>query len=209
MTYVVLKSGLWLIVLVLFVPTVSSCQILSDVRVLDDDCEEICWLGIQPSTSTRQQVDQIVGELAIEYEFVMSRFDGGTYTLNWKTHELALNERFGVNASIWIDSEDDIVWRISFHNIHLCIYDVINWFGIPPIVERHERTGLEFVYPNRGLIFFTTTESNGIIGGIFANTQEFTNTWISYYTEQNIISWDDISHLFACHPTGYDNPFSC
>ena len=174
----------------------TSCNTLFDVGESDFDvlvqagCELPCWEGIQPTISNREDVEQTLENLDVNFEQTMTAVENDTF--RWVSNIPELSGNGDVNVSVTFDA-NDVVWRIAFVPTDICPQTVIDWFGIPPIVLRYENDmHIELVYLEEGLISLINLYNSERIGVIFVQTQASTRSWIDQYSDEEQVTWESV-----------------
>lgn len=131
-------------------------------------CEISCFLGIEPGVTTRSELENILSQLDIDYEFQTIGKRGliSSYILDLNAiSPYILNG----TASAGILLAGDTVEQIDISLINVSVSNVVAWFGAPMVVGHTGRNIL--VYPTKGLVFFVSDVEADLVDLVYLRTQ--------------------------------------
>jgi len=134
-------------------------------------CSIACFLGIEPGVTTKSEMEAILNERGIAYEFYPIGRGGHITSYNLSINNLSpfMPNSTGNSTPAGVMLGDDIVEQVDISLINVTVSDVLAAYGAPEVVGK---TGaFVLVYPSRGLVFFISRTDPTVVDLVYIRTQ--------------------------------------
>jgi hypothetical protein len=157
----------------------------------DKTCDNACWSGFEPFVASRASVEKWLHDAGQSYSVgTMGRKND---TLYWLPPDNPLTDPSAADpVRISMEfSEENVLWRISLLNIHICTETIISTYGIPDLINTDEQN-IRLGYPSEGLLFSMHTSDASpsyVLSHVFITSAE----WVEYFSSPPNETWENIS----------------